>query len=89
VTPVDGVAMRDLSKLVYEKFSHATYAFGYTFVMLLLAFHLRHGVWSAFQSVGAMRPGIQNTVYVLGAVLGALIALGFIAVPLSIYFGLI
>lgn len=89
VTTVDGVEMRDLSKLVYERFSSAAYAFGYTAVMLLLALHLRHGIWSAFQSLGAMRPGIQYTVYVLGAVLGLLIALGFIAVPLSIYFGLI
>lgn len=89
VTTVDGVEMRDLSKLVYEKFSHATYAFGYTIVMLLLALHLRHGVWSAFQSLGAMRPGIQYTVYVVGVILGLGIALGFIAVPLAIYFGLI
>lgn len=89
VTTVDGTQMRDLSKLVYEKFSHASYAFGYTFVMLLLALHLRHGVWSAFQSLGAMRPGIQYTVYVVGAILGLGIALGFIAVPLAIYFGLI
>lgn len=89
VTTVDGVEMRDLAKLMYEKFSHATYAFGYTIVMLLLALHLRHGIWSAFQSLGAMRPGIQYTVYILGIILGLLIALGFIAVPLAIYFGLI
>jgi succinate dehydrogenase / fumarate reductase cytochrome b subunit len=89
VTSVDGVQMRDLSKLVHEKFSHASYAFGYTVIMLLLAVHLRHGVWSAFQSLGAMRPSMKIPVYIIGGVLGLLIALGFIAVPLSIYFGLI
>ena len=89
VTTVDGVEMRDLAKLVYEKFSHASYAFGYTAVMLLLALHLRHGIWSAFQSLGAMRPSLKGTVYVAGAVLGLLIAVGFIAAPLAIYFGLI
>ena len=89
VTTVGGTEMRDLSKLVLEKFNSPFYAFGYTFVMLLLITHLRHGIWSALQSLGAMRPSLAPLVYGIGAVLGMLIGLGFIALPLAIYFHLI
>lgn len=89
VTSVGGEEMRDLAKLVNEKFASPIYAFGYTFVMLLLVLHLRHGIWSAFQSLGAMRPSLTPIVYGLGALLGLAIGLGFIALPLAIYFNVI
>lgn len=84
-----GEEMRDLAKLVREKFESPFYTFGYTFVMLLLVVHLRHGVWSAFQSLGAMRPKYTPLVYGAGAILGVLIGFGFLALPLAIYFHLI
>ncbi|QXD14542.1 succinate dehydrogenase cytochrome b subunit [Rhodocaloribacter litoris] len=87
VTTVDGVQMRDLAKLVIEKFQNPLYAFGYTAVMVLLGFHLRHGVWSALQSLGAMNPRLTPLVYGLGGLLAVLIAVGFLVVPLWIYFG--
>jgi succinate dehydrogenase / fumarate reductase cytochrome b subunit len=87
VTTVKGEVMRDLSKLVFEKFHHPAYAFGYPIVMLLLAVHLRHGIWSAFQSLGATNPRLTPVLYAVGGLLGLLIALGFLVLPLWIYFG--
>lgn len=89
VANVGGEEMRDLAKLVREKFSSPLYTFGYTFVMVLLIAHLRHGIWSALQSLGAMRPSLTPLVYGIGAVIGGLIGLGFLALPLAIYFNLI
>ncbi len=89
LTTIDGVEMRDLAKLVHEKFQTPWYTFGYAAIMLLLMIHLRHGVWSAMQSLGAMRPSLTPIVYALGGLLGAGIAAGFIAMPLAIYFGFI
>ena len=89
LTTVDGIEMRDMAKLVHEKFSSPLYAFGYTAVMLLLIVHLRHGIWSAFQSLGAMKPSLAGLVYVLGALIGAGIGFGFIVAPLAIYFNLL
>ncbi len=86
VTDVDGVAMRDLRRLLEEKFSHATYAFGYPAIMILLAFHLRHGIWSALQSLGANNPRLSPVIYTVSGVLAVLLALGFLVLPLSIYF---
>lgn len=89
VTVVDGVEMRDLARLVREKFATSWYTFGYTAIMLLLIVHLRHGVWSALQSLGAMRPSISPIVHAIGGLLGLGIGLGFIVMPLALYFGMI
>ena len=87
LTTVDGVEMRDLAKLVREKFALPWYTIGYTAIMLLLVTHLRHGVWSALQSLGAMRPSLSPAVYTIGGLLGLGIGVGFIVMPLALFFG--
>lgn len=86
VATVGGEQIRDLSRLVTEKFQNPLYAFGYPAVMILLALHLRHGIWSAFQSIGAMNSKLTPAVYGLGTVMAIGIALGFIVLPFYIYF---
>jgi succinate dehydrogenase / fumarate reductase cytochrome b subunit len=86
VTLENGEQIRDLKRLMEEKFSHPLYAFGYPAVMLLLALHLRHGIWSALQSLGAMRPQLTPVVYAAAALIGLGIAVGFLVLPLYIYF---
>lgn len=80
------VPMRDLSKLTVEVFQSEFYVILYMAVMLLLAFHLRHGVWSALQSLGANNKKIQPLLYTVAGVIGVLIALGFFVLPIWIYF---
>ena len=86
-TIINGVEIRDLSRLVIEKFQHPIYAFGYAGVMIMLGFHLRHGIWSAWQSIGLINSKISPLVYAIALILGILIAVGFIVLPLGIYFG--
>ena len=88
-TVINGVEMRDLSSLVIEKFHNPVYAFSYAGVMIVLAFHLRHGIWSAWQSIGALNSKISPVVYAIALILAILIAVGFIALPLAIYFNLL
>lgn len=88
-TVVDGVEMRDLYRLVIEVFQSPSYAFGYVLVMILLGFHLRHGFWSAFQSLGLTNPRMKAVVYSLGIFISFLLAVGFLSMPLCIYFGLV
>ena len=87
VVEVEGRQIRDLKRLMTEKFQNPLYAFGYPLVVILLGFHLRHGVWSAFQSLGAMKPRLTSIIYTIGVILAVLIAIGFLFVPLYIYFG--
>ena len=88
-TVTNGVEMRDLSSLVIEKFRNPIYAFGYAGVMVMLAVHLRHGIWSAWQSIGVLNSKLSPGVYAIALILAILIAIGFIVLPLSIYFGFI
>ncbi|MEN8445622.1 MAG: succinate dehydrogenase cytochrome b subunit [Cyanobacteria bacterium J06555_13] len=77
---------RDLARLVFETFHQPIYTAGYVIILSFLGLHLRHGIWSALQSLGiATKPGVVAA----SAVLGSAIALGFIGLPLAIYFNLI
>ena len=84
-TEVGGVVMRDLHTLVVEKFSHLPYVVGYVVCMVFLGFHLRHGFWSAFQSLGALRPRYSSLIYGSGVILAILLSLGFLILPVWIY----
>lgn len=79
--------VRDLRRLMTEKFQEPLYAFGYPLVMILLGMHMRHGVWSALQSLGVMSRRLSPYLYTTAAILGVLVAVGFLFVPLYIYFG--
>jgi succinate dehydrogenase / fumarate reductase cytochrome b subunit len=61
----------------------------YVLAVAGLGFHLWHGLWSMFQSLGVARraftPGIRRA----AAVLATVIAVGFAAVPLAVLFGLL
>jgi succinate dehydrogenase / fumarate reductase cytochrome b subunit len=61
----------------------------YVLAMLFLALHLRHAVWSMFQTLGwanaKIRPLLKQ--FALGYAL--IIFFGFISVPLAVYFGLL
>ncbi len=83
---VDGIEMRDLYTLVVSTFKVWWISFAYMAVMVLLGLHLRHGIWSAFQSVGATSPRYQPVIYVGGVTLSILIGLGFFLLPLVILF---
>lgn len=83
---INGKEARDLYRLVNEEFHKPLIAFLYAGVMLLLGVHLRHGFWSALQSLGAMKPKYSPLIYTLGLVFAILLAGGFLVLPLWIYF---
>lgn len=83
---IDGQQARDLKALVVEKFQNPLYTFGYTFVMILLGFHLGHGFWSAFTSLTMKHNRFSSVIYAVGVVFALLMAAGFLFVPLYIYF---
>ena len=88
-TTIDGVVMRDLSTLVLQKFHNPLYTFGYVSAIALLGLHLRHGIWSAGQSLGILEGRTSVYVHKLSTLLAILIAVGFMAIPLAIYFGFV
>lgn len=85
-TMIDGREAKDLKSLVIDTFQSPIYAFGYTLVMILLGTHLSHGVWSAFTSLTMKSRKLSPVVYTIGVVLAILLAVGFLFIPLYIYF---
>jgi succinate dehydrogenase / fumarate reductase cytochrome b subunit len=85
-TNVDGVEMRDLHRLVIEVFQKPGYVIWYVAAMVFLGFHLRHGFWSAFQSLGAYHPRYTPIIYAIGIILAIVLAVGFLGIPIWIYF---
>lgn len=85
VTTVKGEQARDLYRLVVETFKQPVPVIAYMAVMLLLGFHLRHGVWSAFQSLGALTPGLRGFAFGAALVVAVVVALGFLVIPPYIY----
>ena len=84
---VAGEEYHDLKSLVVETFQNPVYAFGYTIVMILLGTHLGHGIWSAFISLTMRSKKTSAFVYTVGAILAIALAVGFLFIPLYIYFG--
>lgn len=85
-TQYGGVTMRDIYKLVAEKFHEPGYVAWYEFCLLLLGLHLSHGVAATFQSLGIAN--VRRTpVRRLGLLFAIVVAGGFIAQPLYFILG--
>ncbi|WP_030256409.1 succinate dehydrogenase [Streptomyces violens] len=61
----------------------------YIVAMLALGLHIRHGFWSAAQTLGANRPGRDRTLKAIANLLALVLTLGFIAVPVSVMTGVV
>jgi succinate dehydrogenase / fumarate reductase cytochrome b subunit len=59
----------------------------YIFSMILLGFHIRHGAWSMFQSVGINHPRHTPILKKAAVVVAIVLVAGFSAVPLSVLLG--
>ncbi|NUM79229.1 succinate dehydrogenase cytochrome b subunit [bacterium] len=85
-TSINGIIMRDLYRLVIEVYQQPSYVISYTVIMILLGVHLRHGFWSAFQSLGVNHPRYSPVIYGFGIFFALVMAAGFILIPIWIYF---
>ena len=79
--------VRDLYRLEVEVFSHPGQVVFYVIGMIVVGFHLWHGSSSAFQSLGAGAPQAAQKIRVAGWILAVIVAVGFLAIPIWLYFG--
>jgi len=61
----------------------------YILSVSLLGLHLRHGIWSMFQSVGYAYPRHIALLKTAAAVIAAIIVLGYISIPISVLLGFV
>jgi succinate dehydrogenase cytochrome b subunit len=81
-TVLHGAEVRDLYRLVWEVFQSPVWVVLYVAVMALLGFHLRHGFWSAFQSIGLLSANVRPFAYGAGIVFAVVMAVGFLVLPI-------
>ncbi|MCB9513883.1 MAG: hypothetical protein H6694_06205 [Candidatus Latescibacteria bacterium] len=58
----------------------------YVAIMILLGLHLRHGFWSAFQSLGWTNKRWLPVLETLAMVFAVVMAFGFLVIPIIMYF---
>jgi succinate dehydrogenase / fumarate reductase cytochrome b subunit len=61
----------------------------YAIAVILLGMHLRHGIWSATQTLGQSNRRREKTVSLFALAFATVLTLGFLLVPFSVLFGLI
>jgi succinate dehydrogenase / fumarate reductase cytochrome b subunit len=61
----------------------------YVVAICLLGLHLRHGLWSMFQTVGIHQPQHTARLKTAAMVIAVLIVLGYVSIPISVLLGLV
>jgi len=61
----------------------------YIVAMVLLGFHLHHGVWSMLQTLGLSHPGYRARARAFAAAFAVVLVLGNISFPLAVLFGIV
>jgi succinate dehydrogenase / fumarate reductase, cytochrome b subunit len=61
----------------------------YIVAMILVGFHLSHGIWSMFQSIGFSHPRYTPLIKRFAGVFSWILIAGFISVPISVLAGIV
>ena len=84
----DGTDSTPYSRLV-ASFSNPIPTIVYVVALILLGMHLRHGIWSATQTLGQSNRRRERTVNGFAIVFSTLLIAGYLVVPAAVVFGLV
>jgi succinate dehydrogenase / fumarate reductase cytochrome b subunit len=82
------VELRAYENVIYG-FSNPIASLLYIVAMILVGFHLSHGIWSMFQSLGFSHPRYTPIIKKIAAVFSWVLIAGFVAVPVAVLAGLL
>ena len=85
-TFVDRTSSGGLYHMVSTAFHNPFYVAFYALSVIVVGFHVSHGFWSAFQTLGANHPGYMPAIMIAGRLYAVVIGLAFASIPLYIYF---
>jgi succinate dehydrogenase / fumarate reductase cytochrome b subunit len=74
---------------VVADFSRWYVTLAYSVAMIALGLHLRHGAWSALQTLGRSSGPYQLRYKAIALVFAVVLTAGFLAVPFAVQFGLV
>jgi succinate dehydrogenase / fumarate reductase cytochrome b subunit len=75
---------RNIFQIARTVFSHDIYLIIYIVGVLVVAFHVQHGLWSAFQTLGANHPKYMPFIEKASTVFAIIVAIGFGSLPFAI-----
>lgn len=78
--------VRDLYRTEVEVFQNPFWVIVYVVATLLVGLHLRHGIASAFQSLGLDHPVYTRRLKIFGIFFAVLIGVGLAIIPVWVYF---
>lgn len=78
-------SQRTIFEIVSAAFANPVYMVIYVFVMIVLALHIRHGFWSAFQTIGANHPKYMPAIMILSVVVCLIFGFGFGLLPIYLW----
>ncbi len=81
-----GKEYKDLGLLVIQRFKIGWVVVVYIGALLFLGFHLHHGFQSAFQTMGINHKTYSPVIKVIGLIYTLAVTIGFISIPVYIYF---
>ncbi len=84
-TTGNGQYIRDLFETVYRFFGNIVNVIFYVVVMILLGYHLSHGFWSAFQSLGLNGKRFTMITRIVGYFFAVIMAIGFVFIPVFVH----
>ena len=76
---------KDLHTVTVAAFQNVFYTAFYILSMLMLAFHLSHGVGSAFQTLGLNTSKYEKSITYIGKGVAIIIPLIFASIPITLY----
>lgn len=84
-TMIGDESSMDLYARVVEAFKDPKWVVFYVAVMTFVGAHMRHGFWSAFQSLGALNHRLEKPAVALGLIVAIVMAGGFLGIPVYIF----
>jgi succinate dehydrogenase / fumarate reductase cytochrome b subunit len=84
----DGTDSTPYDRLV-AGFSNPIPTIVYVIALLVLGLHLRHGIWSATQTLGQSNKRREKTVNAFAIAFSVVLIAGYLIVPFSVVFGLV
>jgi succinate dehydrogenase / fumarate reductase cytochrome b subunit len=73
---------QNIFQIVTAKFSQPGWIILYIVAVILVALHVRHGLWSAFQTIGANHPKYMPAVAKLSVLFAVIVGVGFGLLPI-------
>ena len=83
-----GQAVKNLYAKVSQSFAQPWIVIVYLISMVALAFHLMHGFWSAFQTLGLNHRKYTPLIKALGVLFSIAVPIAYAAIPVYMYFRL-